>query len=354
MIYSKNFSLKKISWIKIGGDAKEYYEIDSTDEFQELILKLKQARKKFEIFGWAANSLISDNGLDTIVIRNKASKIEIEDKIYEKIGEKLSTSQDIDFENLARQGVDKDKGVFFGMEYDDLEFDESDKPIVKVRISAGAGLPYVINTLIDKGITGLQMFSGIPGTIGASVFNNIHGGPHLLSEYIDTVEVITNAGELRTYANSELNFAYNQSTLQKNNATVLAATFNLRLGDQNRARYAAVEWAKRKKAQPKNSLGSTFHNLEFEDMKRLNLPIAGIGYLIDVCMPELVGERVGDIQIHPQMHKNMFVNLGNGTAADYLALMKKVYYAALEKFNVRLKSEVFFKGFTPDEIKEFI
>lgn len=349
----KNFELKKASWIKIGGPAKEFIETADSEEFKETASRLIKDNTDFEILGWGANTLIHDKGLDCVVIKDKSNVIEINSDAV-VVEETDGESQDLDLVNIAaRLKVDKEKGTFFGMEYDDINYTENDAPIIKVKLSAGVGLPYAINVLIDKGITGLQMFSGIPGTIGGSVYNNIHGGPRLLSDFIDGVEIINEEGKLVFLDKKDLNFDYNQTPFQHKKNIIVSVVLKLRLGDKNRARHAAVEWAKRKSVQPKNSLGSTFHNLTDEEVKKNNLPMPGAGYLIDKEL-KLGGMRVGDIMIPDNMHRNMFVNLGNGTASDYLALMKKVYYIAFERFGIRLKPEIFFKGFSDEEIKEFL
>jgi UDP-N-acetylenolpyruvoylglucosamine reductase len=344
----KNFDLKSISWIKIGGPAKELYQIDNQDDFIVLAQKLIKQGERFEILGWGANTLIADRGIDSIVLRVKTNQIEIDD-VVETIDPNENAIQTEDGLNIARHKADREKGTFFGMDYEDINYVETNVPHVNVKLAAGVSLPYAINYLIDKGITGLQMFSGIPGTIGGSVFNNIHGGPRLLSEFIESVDVISPDSRLITLTKEELGLGYNKTRFQQSGEVIVSTVLRLPLGDKARARYAAIEWAKQKKIQPKNSLGSTFHNLEPEVAAKFGFPTPAAGYLIDKEL-NLGGLREGDAMIPVDGHRNMFVNCGNATAADYLGLMKRVHAIAYEKFGIELKPEIYFKGFTKEEL----
>lgn len=360
MQITKNFPLKEASWTKIGGPAKEFIEIDNNDEFVDLIKRLVKDNQKFEVLGWGANSLIADRGLDFAVIKNKTNVIEV-GSVVQKQEEESTVTENFETDSLTSRHVFyNDEKITSGYDSTDIDYDEPEAETILVKMSAGVSLPYAINYLIDKGITGLQMFSGIPGTVGGAVFNNIHGGARLLSEFIDSVEFIDKEGNLQHLDKKELGLAYNQTKFQKDKDIIISATFDLKLGDKERAKHAAVEWAKRKSSQPRNSLGSTFHNLEPQLQQQLGFPTAGIAYLIEYKLG-LSGYRVGGIMIpkqtppdEVQVNKNIFMNVDNGTAADYLAVMKKVYYTAYEMFGIKLKPEVFFKGFEKEEIKEFI
>jgi UDP-N-acetylenolpyruvoylglucosamine reductase len=353
----KNFDLKNASWIKIGGPAAEFIEVENTDEFVSIVGQMRKTGTPFEVLGWGANSLISDRGLDLTVIKDKTNFIEIGDVIA-----KTDSEENVNFENEneLRHKSFKTENITSGYDYEDINYSEADAEDILVTMSAGVSLPYAINFLIDKGVTGLQMFSGIPGTIGGSVFNNIHGGPRLLSEYLDSVTFIDKQGNVHTLSKKELELGYNQSRFQINGDIIVSATFRLKLGDKNKARFAAIEWAKRKSTQPRNSLGSTFHNLTPEQQADLGVPTPSIAYLIEHKL-KLSGTRIGGIMIpeqtpadQPQKNKNIFMNVDHGTAEDYLNLMKLVYRETYNQYGIKLKPEIFFKGFQLDEIKEFI
>ena len=72
-----NFPLKNVSWVKIGGNALEFIECKSDIEFKEILKESFNKGSKFEILGWGANTLISDNGIDSTVIKNSSNQIDI-------------------------------------------------------------------------------------------------------------------------------------------------------------------------------------------------------------------------------------------------------------------------------------
>lgn len=350
-----NFPLKQISWIKIGGIAKEYIESETDDELKEVVKEKIANNERFEVIGWGSNTLISDKGIPYTLIKNKTNNIEIlsnknylsTDKIIVSESEQYSLV-DVD----SRHEVDKTKGTFRGIEFKDLDYDESQKEVIKVKISSGISLSYVMNFLIDKGITGLQWFSGIPGSIGGAIFNNIHGGTHSLSEFLDSVEVIEKSGNVKTITITELGMGYEKSRFQETGEIIVSGTFNLRAGDKEKASYVSRQWAKRKISQPRNSLGSVFRNISKEDQIRLGFPTPSIGYLVEHELM-LSGYQVGDAMVS-RTSNNFIINLGNATSNDYLSVIRKIKSEALSKFGLKLTPEIFFKGFDKEELRGII
>ncbi|MEI6462085.1 MAG: FAD-binding protein [bacterium] len=347
-----NYPLKKISWIKIGGDVKEYIEAESSEEFKSILIEKIKSKEIFEVIGWGSNTLFSDKGLDYCLIKNKALNVEVlSEKEYESSGEKIEGAEE-EFTPEAvdsRHEVDKTKGTFRGIEFKDLDYDESAKENVKVKIDSGVSLAYAMNYLIDKGITGLQWFAGIPGTIGGAIYNNIHGGTHSLSEYLSEVEVVDKDGNVNVISITELGMGYEKSRFQKSGEIIVSGTFNMKEGDKEKAKYVSIEWARRKISQPRNSLGSVFRNISKEDQVRLGFPTPSIGYLVEHEL-KLSGYKVGDAMVCPTSN-NFIVNLGNASSEDYLEVIRKIKSEAKSKFNLELKPEIFFKGFSDEELK---
>jgi UDP-N-acetylmuramate dehydrogenase len=53
----------------------------------------------------------------------------------------------------------------------------------------------------------------------------------------------------------------------------------------------------------------------------------------------LKGHQIGGVQVSP-IHANFIVNLGQGTASDYDALIRHVQQTVLDKLGVRLELEI--------------
>ena len=349
----ENLELKNVSWVKIGGVVPEYIEVENNDELISLGKKFFAENKKFEVIGWSCNTLFADEGLESSVLKLKTNGIEI------GIDKKTLPETSIDKIDTRHKAY-KDKNISSGFDTDDLDYEEFDGEEVIVKVDSGVALSYLINFLIEKEIVGLQFFGGIPSSVGAAAINNIHGGPKSFSTFVYTIEVLDENGELRLIPNHELEFDYDYSNLQHTSKIVTSVYLSLRYGDKTKARNGAIEWTKRKATQPKNSLGSAFHNLTKEVQEKLQLPTPSTAYFIEHKLG-LSGFRVGNIMIpektpadQVQVNKNIIMNLGDGTAEDYFAVLDKVWTEAYEKFGVKLKTEIHFKGFDKERIRKFL
>lgn len=329
------------TFLKIGGPADVYLEADSAEILIKAITSARGLNVNVTILGHGSNVLISDSGIRGLVLVNKSSDIEVLDK--EKADNNYNKIQ-------ARWESDSKKGTF-KYEFKDLDYDESNKERISVRMDSGVELSKALNSLIDRGITGLQWYAGIPGTIGGAVFNNIHGGTHFLSEVIEKVRVMGKDNSTYEISIDDLGVGYDKSRFQTSEEIVLDATFKLYLGDRAKAKYVATEWAKRKSVQPRNSPGCAFHNLTQEQKEKLDLPTTSAGYVIEHLL-KLTGFSVGDAGISTQ-HHNFIVNKGRATADEYLFVMKEIYTRAKVEFGIELVSEIFLLGFNDDEINEF-
>jgi len=81
-----NFLLKNYSNFKIGGNAKYFLEIKSTEDlihglklWKKISEKLPKDEQKVFILGGGTNLLVSDNGFDGLVIHNNIKFIEEKD-----------------------------------------------------------------------------------------------------------------------------------------------------------------------------------------------------------------------------------------------------------------------------------
>lgn len=323
--------------VKIGGPAEVFTTTTSTSQFIQLAQYAKQHTIPLTILGWGANTLFSDAGLPGLVIQNRAQEIEILDTVVELHDHKVS----------ARLKTVNKTGPY--PSFHSIEYDESESPRVSVSLASGTPLPVAINVLISKGVTGLQWYARIPATIGGAIYNNIHGGSHFISEILASVTCITESGELKTYASSELSFAYDYSSFHESNEVIVSAEFTLHKGDTTRAKLVVAEWSQQKKNQPYNTLGCVFQNISKEQQTEHDLPTPSAGYIIDAVL-NLKGYREGNAVISHK-HAAFIENAGSATAADYLAVIKKVQITAKEKLGFMFTPEIFFKGFSATELQ---
>lgn len=340
--FHEEYPLARHTTVKIGGPAEVFFEAKTSDDFVKLSTYAIKKNIPLTILGWGANTLISDAGIRGLVIKNSAQEI----KILDEKDQSIETIQVEEIEH--RWQSDKTKGSF-KYEFADLDYDETSKPRVVVEIDSGVSLPFAINTLINQGITGLQWYSRIPATLGGAIYNNIHGGTHFISEVIQSVKVIDEYGDVSDLNKIELKAGYDISRFHDSKEIIVSAKLNLYKGDSDKAKQVSREWAVRKAIQPAKSLGCVFQNISNEEKDKLGYPTTSVGYIVDHVLHKK-SFQIGDARVSNK-HAAFIENVGESTATDYIEVIKTIIKETKEKTNIRLKPEIFFLGFSEEELK---
>ena len=199
----------------------------------------------------------------------------------------------------------------------------------EIIAQAGASLARVAATAQAAGLTGLEFSSGIPGTLGGGCAMNAGAYGGQLSDVLVDARVYLN-GEIRTLTLEEMQMGYRSTLPLREGGIVLEARFALKEddGEAIMARMKDLN-ARRRDKQPLNfpSAGSTFKRPE--------------GYFAGALIEQsgLKGASVGGAQVS-EKHAGFIVNTGNATAKDITDLIAHVQRVVLEKFGVRLETEV--------------
>ncbi|MCA9383943.1 FAD-binding protein [Candidatus Dojkabacteria bacterium] len=335
--YLLEHPLSEFTTWKVGGPAEILVKVSNSEELEKISKIAIEQNIEFITLGWGSNVLISDNGLRGLVIINRSNTVDILDE---------DNHNKVVIPEIAPRLEQVDTKNYYSIS--DLEYDESDSPEKVIIVDSGVYLPYLINHLISKGITGLQWFAGIPGTIGGAIYNNIHGGNHFFSTYVLEVEALTRKLEKKIYTPEELSFDYDYSIFHTNQDIILRAKLKLYLGDKERARNTSIAWATKKKLQPANSAGCCFQNIDKDTQIRLKLESNSWGYIIDQILG-LKNTQIGGAKISP--YHAAFIETESGAkASDILELFNIIYSKSKEKLGIVPKPEIFFLGFTPEEI----
>ncbi len=303
--FKYQYNLTPQTYFKIGGEAEVYLELNQREQIIEVVSFCKKNDIKLTILGGASNVVISDSGISGLVLHLKNDQLVILNQIAEDS---------------------------------------------KLLIKVGAGLKtaLLVKKTIDLGCTGLEFFLGVPGTVGGAVFNNAHYLENLISDHIYQVEIITQAGEVKTINNQECRFEYDSSRFHNTNETILEVIFALKKGSlKNSQELIKKATQYRADTQPlglpssgcifKNTPNSPYLKKLFPEFKN-NLFISA-GFLIDKA--GLKGIRVGGVEVSNK-HAAFFINIENGTVADLKKLVKLVKNKVKDKFGVELKEEIFY------------
>lgn len=281
----ENFPLKTVSTFAIGGPAR--YFILAKNE-QDLIQALEFANlnnlKPF-FYGGGSNLLFPDEGLNTLVVKIAANKIE---------------------HNPSTNTLYAQAGVTWGQ---------------------------IARFCSQNNLYGLEALYGLPGTIGGAVYGN--GGCYGLETkdcLLEAKILDLSTRQTDTYPASKFNFAYRTSDLKKNSKIhprhVLAATFKVSKNPKDASGDPSEIAQERKVKQPTGLTTGSFFK---------NPPNNFAGQLIEQA--GLKGFEHNKIKIS-DMHANFFINTGGATAKDVIELMHIVQSSVKEKFGIELEPEV--------------
>lgn len=209
-----------------------------------------------------------------------------------------------------------------------------------VLAGGSASLPVLARRAAAVGVSGLEFYVGIPGSVGGAVRMNAGGHGRETREVLVDVDLLDLLGGARTTrAAADFDFGYRHSNLD-DHTVVCAARFagSPDAPEACAARIdAIVRW--RREHQPGGgNAGSVFSNP----------PGDSAGRLIDAA--GLKGLRVGGAVVS-EKHANFIVADQTATAADVYALLTAVRARVDETTGTRLHTEVRLVGFDDSQAR---
>lgn len=280
----QNAPMKDYTSFRIGGPADLLLMPRNREELLLGIDAAREAGIPMMIMGNGSNMLVSDEGIEGLVIR---------------IGQDFS-----------------------GIEYDGCI----------QRVNAGTLMCTAANDALDRGLMGLEWGTGIPGTVGGAVAMNAGAYDGEVKQVLSRVECIIDE-QIRYIIPEDKDLSYRYSSFAAPGAIVISAEFSLS-PDDGEARERAREYSERRRTkQPLSypSAGSTF--------KRPEGHYAGA--LIEQA--GLKGLRVGGAEVST-LHAGFIINTGGATCNDVCRLMKKVQDEVYASSGVKLEPEVKLTG----------
>ncbi len=279
--YETNYSIKKLTTYKVGGNTKVLVYPKDVEKLIVLLKFLKSKNIIYKVIGNGSNLLFSDEDYNGVLI-------------------KLS------------------------------EFDTMEIKGTNITVGAGYSLIKLSREALKKSLTGLEFASGIPGTVGGSIFMNAGAYKSDMGYVVKSVKVLTPDFKVITLVNRELHFHYRTSFLQKHpNYICLEASIKLKKGKKEAIEKVIKDRLKRRlETQPLEypCAGSVFRNPKDQYAGEL---IENLG---------LKGLYKGKAQIS-EKHANFIINKGGATASNIKELMELVKYTVKENYGIDLKIE---------------
>jgi len=306
----KRESLKKHTYIKIGGPVEYFYTAKNLADLIKIVKLAQENQIPYIVIGSGSNLVVSDSGFAGLVIKNEAA------------------------------------GLIFGKK---ATFAES-----------GIKLPRLIRKLAEANLGGLEFLAGIPGTLGGAIYGNAGAYGKSLADLVDSITVLDSNGQIKQLTNQDFDFGYRQSIL-KNRAKIDNSYYNrpvilsarLRINPNNRESILRVVEnylkIRDKKIPIQPSAGCVFKNLEIPEKASIDSKLRifvvdhklPAGLLIDKAIGKKV--RIGRLEISDK-HANFIVNRGRGKAVDFYRLVQIIKQQVKEKFSLDLEEEIEYLG----------
>jgi UDP-N-acetylmuramate dehydrogenase len=198
-----------------------------------------------------------------------------------------------------------------------------------VEAEAGLLLQRLVQFSIRNGLTGLEPFFGIPGTVGGGLAMNAGAWGPELKDVLLSMTLMKEDGEIVERSRSRLRFSYRGLVISPS-WIILKGRFQLKKGKKEEILERVKSYSEmRKRKQPLDypSAGSIFKNPE-EGPAGKWIEEAG-----------LKGFRIGQAMVS-ERHANFIINLGKAKAEEVVRLMEFVKKKVYEEKGVSLEREV--------------
>lgn len=332
-----NEPMHKHTSFKVGGNADIFVKVKNLKQLKYTIQVAKDNDLNITIMGNGSNLLVRDNGIRGIVIKIELENIEIK--------------QD-DTKNI-NNGVDQTNDTR-GSTYENKDLEEDNN--VSMVVGAGVKLAMLSQVLLQKGITGFEFASGIPGTIGGAVRMNAGAYGSEMKDIIvktwcldiEKLEGDINQKENQEDSDSIINTLEN---LKQNDILVLdneEQEFKYRNSIFSRKKYIILQTELKLKYGNKEEIQNKMNELRQQRLdKQPVLPSAGSTFkrgedfitakLIDEC--GLKGYKIGGAKVS-EKHAGFVVNDGDATAKDIIDLIEYIKQTVYEKTGKKIELEV--------------
>jgi len=273
--------LRQFTSIKVGGPADSLFFPRDVDELRKLMRVATKNRIPFVILGKGTNLIVRDKGIRgwVISLTRGLKKIRIEGDV--------------------------------------------------VEAEAGLSLQRFVQSSILRGLTGIEPFFGIPGTVGGGLAMNAGAWGVEMKDIVLSVTLMKEDGEVVERSRGKLRFSYRKLALPPS-WVIIRGRFQLKKGKKEEILDKVKSYSEmRRRTQPLDypSAGSIFKN-----------PAEGpAGKWIEEA--GLKGFRMGQAMVSDR-HANFIVNLGKATAEEILHLIEWVEKRVYEVKGISLEREV--------------
>lgn len=280
-IVETDHPMAKHTWYGLGGPADYFIRPKTTKQLKDVVQRCNENKIPIYVMGFGSNLLVSDEGVQAAVI-------------------KLETDQ-----------------------FTQIHFDGE-----KVTCWAGVELSKLVLTCVEKGLSGLEALTGIPGSIGGAVKMNAGGNFGDIGSAVESVTLMDIQGNIFEKKKPELIFDYRSTNITTK--FILSARMILAKADPEQIMRTVKEmWIYKKNNQPLNTKNS---GCVFKNPRGVSA-----GALIDRA--GLKGLQIGGA-IVSEKHANFIIAGKDCASRDVMRLIEAVKQRVKEQFDIELELEV--------------
>jgi len=281
----ENIAMSNYTTARVGGPVPALIAIHTIEDLTQAAQTLWSLEIPFNLLGSGSNILVSDHGLDHVILHNRAHNLRIDSK--------------------------------------------SENPTAMAE--SGAILGTVARQTALRGLSGMEWAAPVPGTVGGAVYGNAGAHGSDMAASLKVAKILHAKKGVEDWPVEKLAYQYRSSILKREKmpVVILSAVFSLAPTSREEAKGKISEFQSyRKGTQPPGaSMGSMFKNPSDDHAGRL-IEAAG-----------LKGKRIGQAKISP-VHANFIVNLEGAKAQDIYQLMSLAQETVKEQFGVQLEPEI--------------
>ena len=280
-IVKTKYPLGKSTWYGLGGPADYFIRPKTTEQLQEVVKRCNENDLPIYVLGFGSNLLIADKGLRAAVIKLDSEQF----SMVELSGEQITAG-------------------------------------------AGAELSRLVLNCVQKGLSGLEALTGIPGSIGGAVRMNAGGNFGDIGAAVDSVTLMSKEGKVFEKSKPELMFDYRRTNIAAK--FILSAKMKLVSGDPTQILRTVKEiWIYKKNSQPLNTrnAGCIFKNPRG----------VSAGALIDRA--GLKGFRIGGAVVSDK-HANFILAEQGCKSRDVMQMIEAIKDKVREQYDIELELEI--------------
>ncbi len=280
---SFNSKLASYTWLKTGGNADIFFIPEDVNDLKKFLKSIKN-NLAFYVLGAGSNTLFRDFGFDGAVIK---------------------LSKNFDYVKFINN----------------KEF----------KVGAATNCIKLARFLAKNFATGLEFFSGIPGSIGGAIKMNAGAYGNETSKFLTKIKILDSKdGKVKEILSKDYKMNY-RTTNFPDEYIFLEATFKYKKNDNVSENIKKINElvSQRELTQPiqEKTSGSTFKNPLHNKAWKLIQESGCKNY------------KLGKAHLS-KMHSNFIINRGGATSNDIEKLGERIIYKVHQKFGIKLVWEI--------------